>query len=493
MTGRCRYLAETDYERIARPILVARSGDSVDVQVVNHLPQPTTIHFHGLTLPAAQDGAGFEPIAPGASARLQFVVRNRSGLYWFHPHAHGFTAEQVHAGLVGLLIVHDQDDAAVDRALVLAPGNRHACAINDVRVGNGVIAPYAPSAEECASGWIGERALVNGALEPVLDVAPGWVRLQLLNAGNARGWLLALREIESEGRGEREIPFHLLGTDGGLLPAPIALDRVFVHPAERVDFAFAARAGTRVRAVSLPFEPRNQMAVMPRAMAHPARAGYAPLAATALCVENKGQSAALDTARRDGSAITLLAIQVAAASGAAALPPLPARISELGDAASDAPDSASSSSSSSAAPAARTRRVRLDFDPDAGFVIDQQGYTINEPGWALARGAREIWEIKNSPISMPHPMHLHGLSFRVLRRQGTFGPARALATFGAGRVATDLGVKDTIVVWPNETVWLAIDAALPAASAFAGAQRYLFHCHNLEHEDAMMMRNVVVT
>src|SRR6267142_120409 len=184
VTGRCRYVAETDRARIERPILLARAGESIDLQVINRLPQPTTIHFHGMTLPAAQDGAGFEPIAPGASARLQFVVRNRSGLYWFHPHAHGFTAEQVYAGLVGLLIVRDDDDAEVDRALAIAPSNRQACAISDVRISNGVIAPYAPTAEECASGWIGERTLVNGTLDPVLDVAPGWVRLQLLNAGN---------------------------------------------------------------------------------------------------------------------------------------------------------------------------------------------------------------------------------------------------------------------------------------------------------------------
>jgi FtsP/CotA-like multicopper oxidase with cupredoxin domain len=100
--------------------------------------------------------------------------------------------------------------------------------------------------------------------------------------------------------------------------------------------------------------------------------------------------------------------------------------------------------------------------------------------------------VRNSPISMPHPMHLHGFGFRVLRRRGTFGPARALATESSGRLPTDLGVKDTIVVWPNETVWLAVDFALPDDAAFRGRQRYMFHCHNLEHEDGMMMVNFAV-
>jgi blue copper oxidase len=53
-------------------------------------------------------------------------------------------------------------------------------------------------------------------------------------------------------------------------------------------------------------------------------------------------------------------------------------------------------------------------------------------------------------------------------------------------------VKDTVLVWPNETVWLGVDFALPAGAAFAGRQRYMFHCHNLEHEDGMMMRNFAV-
>ena len=136
--------------------------------------------------------------------------------------------------------------------------------------------------------------------------------------------------------------------------------------------------------------------------------------------------------------------------------------------------------------------MRLDFDERTGFLIDQTPYRLDEIAFPVARGAREIWEVRNSPISMPHPMHVHGFGFRVLRRQGTFGPARRLATAGAGRLPTDLGIKDTVVVWPNETVWLALDFTLPEDAAFRGRQRYMLHCHNLEHEDGMMMRNFAV-
>jgi len=137
-------------------------------------------------------------------------------------------------------------------------------------------------------------------------------------------------------------------------------------------------------------------------------------------------------------------------------------------------------------------RIRLDFDERTGFLIDQTPYAIDETGYSVTRGAREVWEIKNSPISMPHPMHVHGFGFRVLRRQGTFGAARKFATEPGGRFPTDLGIKDTVLAWPNETLWLALDFTLPRDAAFGGPQRYMFHCHNLEHEDAMMMRNITV-
>ncbi|MGH8649715.1 MAG: multicopper oxidase family protein, partial [Burkholderiales bacterium] len=202
LLGRCRYVADLGGRQVAHPVLVARRGDHFDAVVENRLPQPTTVHFHGLTLAEAQDGAGFEAIAPGASKALSFEVKNRAGLYWFHPHPHGFTAEQVHAGLVGLLVVTDAEDAALDTALALVPGNRLALAVADARVAQGSLRPYAPSEDDCLHGWFGNRALVNGALDAQLPVSNGWLRLQLLNACNARGLLLAFRDQDAS------VPFH---------------------------------------------------------------------------------------------------------------------------------------------------------------------------------------------------------------------------------------------------------------------------------------------
>ena len=472
--GRCRYVADLGTRQVAQPILVARRGEGFDGVIENALPQPTTVHFHGLTIPEAADGAGFDPIAPGARQHVRFEVKNRSGLYWFHPHPHGFTAEQVYAGLAGLLVVTDADDQALDAALALASGNRLALAVADARVAGSTIRPYAPTVEDCLHGWLGNRALANGMLDAYWVVAPGWVRLQILNACNARGLLLGFRD-RSARDAESLLPFHLLGTDGGFLNAPSELDRLFLSNGERVDLAVNLTGRRTVAAVSLEFDPRHHTPGTAPRRRHHARERYAPLAAETVC-ESASRS---DTGDRlaDGAELPLFALRVEGGRGRV-VPPLPPRLSALPDAA--------------AGPDAATRRMRLDFDERAGFLIDHVPYRLDEIAFALRRGTREVWEIRNSPISMPHPMHLHGFGFRVLRRQGTYGAARRLATQTGARLPTDLGVKDTVLLWPNETIWLAVDLTLPDEAAFRGRQRYMFHCHNLEHEDGMMMRNFAV-
>ena len=471
LAGRCSYVADAGVQQVAQPILVARRGETFDAVVENALPQPTTVHFHGLTLPEAADGAGFDPIVPGARKRVRFEVKNRSGLYWFHPHPHGFTAEQVHGGLAGLLVVTDDDDDALDAALGLAPGNRLALAVADARVAGGVIRPYAPTGADCLHGWYGNRALANGELDARRVVAPGWVRLQILNACNARGLLLGFRDGEG---GDGLVPFHLLGTDGGLLAAPRAVERVFVYTGERVDVVVDPAGRREITAVSLEFDPRHHTQGTAPRHHHPARERYAPLAASSVCETGPGG----DSADRlpDGAELPLFTLRIEGATRIA--PPLPSRLSALADAAAGPQDAA--------------RRIRLDFDERAGFLIDQTPYRLDELAFTVKRGTREVWEIRNSPISMPHPMHLHGFGFRVLRRQGTYGAARRFATESGARFPTDLGVKDTVLLWPNETIWLAVDFTLPEEAAFRGAQRYMFHCHNLEHEDGTMMRNFAV-
>ena len=105
-----------------------------------------------------------------------------------------------------------------------------------------------------------------------------------------------------------------------------------------------------------------------------------------------------------------------------------------------------------------------------------------------ARGSREVWLFRNYHTSMPHAMHVHGVHFRVVARETSPDPIAALAIDDRGRLPTDLGAKDTVLVWPGETVRALIDFTLP----WPDPQTYLVHCHNLEHEDGGMMLGVRV-
>jgi suppressor of ftsI/bilirubin oxidase len=146
--------------------------------------------------------------------------------------------------------------------------------------------------------------------------------------------------------------------------------------------------------------------------------------------------------------------------------------------------------SSLAAPvelAGTPRRMQLGHDGKGHWTINGGVFDHAAVPLTVQRGARETWLIENAERSMPHPMHLHGFSFRVLERLGSPDQIRPLA--GArGLLPQDLGVVDTLQVWPGESVKIAIDFSHP----HTGDQDYVFHCHTLEHAEAgMMMRYAV--
>jgi len=124
------------------------------------------------------------------------------------------------------------------------------------------------------------------------------------------------------------------------------------------------------------------------------------------------------------------------------------------------------------------------------WTINDQTFSMEDAPIVVQKRGQEVWRINNTQASMPHPMHLHGYFYRVLERQGSPSQIRSRVVDAQGRLATDLGYKDTVLVWPGETVSLSIDFGSPN---YPGKQIFLFHCHNLEHEDQGMMLNVMVS
>jgi len=423
------------------------------VTLRNELSEDTTIHWHGLLVDEANDGSGLHPVAPGAQANYRFPVRNRAGLYWYHAHPHGRTGLQLQRGLAGLLLVEDDEELALRKKLSLTWGERDLpLLIADKQVDEVNAIVYR---EDGADDWIGNRVFVNWTPQPHLDVTPALYRFRIANVANARMWRLAFQH-----RG-RSLPFQLIGTDGGLLERPWPVEDLFLAPAQRadvlVDFA-GVPAGERVLLRSLDY----------------------------VAMENEDESGAFAPdpmgdhpgATPMGAALDVMEFRVAVTGGERAASPLvPSQLSTL----PPLPDTAGWT----------TRALRLRMDSEGTWFINDWNFRKDghAPAFRIKRGSREVWEIRNSMTSMPHPVHLHGFVFRVLSRRVSPMDLRARQVAHGGLTAQDLGLTDTLVVWPGEVVRIAIDFSQP----YSGVQRYMFHCHNLEHEDMGMMVTFAVT
>jgi len=427
---------------IANPTLRAEAGEFIDITLENRIGDDTTIHWHGLRVDEANDGSGLYPVAHRQAYRYRFRLTNRAGLYWYHAHPHFRTGEQVHKGLAGLLLIDDDEDRALRATLGLRIGdNDLALMIADKQIGRANVIKYGLGEED----WIGNRVVVNWVPEPYLDAAPRLYRFRVLNAANTRVFRLAFLH-----RGRR-MPFVLIGTDGGLLERPWQIDDLFIGSAQRVDVLLDLSdisEGESVLMTSPAYDPMENEDVpemIDPMLEHP---GAVPV----------------------GGALDLMQIRVGAGGGTKP-PHTPDRLSHLPPL--DEKD------------VSTVRKFKLWIRDDGRWLINDWNFHLcgHEAVFTAKRGGKEVWEFNNAMRSMPHAMHAHGVTFRVLERRDSPKQIRKLVVASNGRTAQDMGLLDTVLVWPGESVRVLVDFAQP----FAGVQRYMLHCHNLEHEDQGMM------
>jgi blue copper oxidase len=201
------------------PTWIARPGERITVRLVNGLSEETITHWHGLVVNFANDGGPLLGIGPGQSFDYDFVIKQRAGLNFYHPHPHMLTGKQVCLGLAGAFIIRD----AEEDALGLPSGSYEApLIIRDASFDNQGNLAYNPT----SSGFTGKFPLVNGTLKPKLLVDRGVYRFRVLNGANARVFTLAL----SNGA-----PFTIVGNDGGLLAAPASATQIELGMGERLD------------------------------------------------------------------------------------------------------------------------------------------------------------------------------------------------------------------------------------------------------------------
>lgn len=216
------------------PTLRARRGERVLVHVRDALPEPTTLHWHGMHLPPRMDGGPHQMIEPGTTWSPTWRVDQPAATLWYHPHLDGRTAVQVYRGLAGVFVVDDDNPAA--RQLP------HTYGVDDVPVvvqdkrltGDGRLDESGRGLSN--TGLLGDRIVVDGTPDPHLDVTTERVRLRIVNASNARVYDFGFDDDRT---------YDLVATDGGLLAGPVPTRRVQLAPGERAEVVVAVRPGER--------------------------------------------------------------------------------------------------------------------------------------------------------------------------------------------------------------------------------------------------------
>jgi len=360
--------------------------------------------------------------------------------------------------MFGLLEIADADEEKLRAALDLTPGKSEIPLVLQDRRAR---ADYASTDADRMHGFLGNSVFVNGSACPYLDVSTRVYRFRVLNASNARTYRLGWRTAAG-----KLVPFTLIGNDGGLLPAPQICDEAFLATAERLDLLLDLSdlsVGETLFLDTRAFDPMHME------MAGGAVAGdHAAMGHAASAPDPQAEHAAHGGSFPEGAARALLQLRVR--EKIAYIAKVPTRLSS--------PARIDSSH-------AIERPLRLGF-AKGRWRINDRVFAMGETPIEVARDTVETWLIRNYFNSMPHAMHLHGFNFEVLERQTSPDPIAALKVDDRGRLATDLGRKDTVLVWPGESVKIAIDFTCP----FPGAQTYMLHCHNLEHEDGGMMLGV---
>lgn len=345
------------------PRIEARAGNTVRIRFKNSLPESTTIHWHGVRVPAAMDGvpAVQAPIAAGAEFTYEFVVPD-AGTFWYHPHVR--SDEQVERGLYGAFVVRGDNEPATTTDRVVA--------LDDLLVNSDwTLSPF--DSMQAMVGRQGNLILTNGRAHPIAPMERGGLhRFRFVNAANARYFRLALP-------GHRLIQ---IGSDGGLLAAARELDELLLVPGERADVLVVAagEAGAALDWKSLKYDRGHGTGELP----------------DAVLFQSKNSK---------GAPISTPAIPTTLTS-IAALPAADVRRELKLEEAVGASGGGHGGGHGSGGSTGMT----------TVFSINGQVYPDATP-LSAQLGAVEEWSIVNT-TEMDHPFHLHGFRFQIISEDG---------------------------------------------------------------------------
>jgi len=419
---------------ILGPTLIMHKNTNVNINVTNTIGQPTTIHWHGMHISASNDGGPHTVIQPGTTWNPQFTVMNKASTMWYHPHLDEFTDEHVSKGMAGLIIIKDDEEAALDLPRTYG--------VDDI--------PLVIQTKQLDANYQivnhtnhDDLLMVNATVNPKVDVPAQVVRLRLLNGSTQR--------VLNIGLSGNQI-FYQIATDGGLTEAPVALTRLQLASGERTEILvnLSSMQGQTLQLMSYASEFGNGI-----------YGGSAPGMNPNMPLTNYPGNAL------NGANFNILQLDVVAAT-ANAVTTIPTTLTTL------TPYLEADSNQS------RT----LTLQPVSGgfnqlngdFMINGVSLDMNTINITIPLNNTEIWTITNSSATS-HPIHIHDIQFYILDVNGNTPPAYAQ------------GLKDTFLV-PSGGGSIRI---ITKFEDFADDTiPYMYHCHMLTHEDGGMMGQFVV-
>ncbi|MFT6923507.1 MAG: FtsP/CotA-like multicopper oxidase with cupredoxin domain [Crocinitomicaceae bacterium] len=418
------------------PTLIMSEGDNVNISVENQLSDTTTIHWHGMHVAPQNDGGPHSIILPGMTWNPQFTVMDKAGLNWYHPHLHMQTDKHVSKGIAGLIIVRDTEEAALN-----LPSTYGVDEFPIVIQTKG----FDAAGQIVIHTELDTSAMVNGTVDAFTDFPAQVVRLRVLNGSSQRVMEFGFSDNRS---------FSLIGTDGGLLSAPLSNTRYRIAPGQRADILvdLSTSLGQNFQLMSYGSE-------LPNAIYGASQPGMGAGAT--------GSLVGYTSNPLNGNDFELLDITVAAQTANPILT-IPATLASF----TPIPE----------ASANITRDLLFTTSGPMGdltgpFLINGSSFDMGTINYTVPLDNIEIWSLTNqTPIA--HPFHIHDVQFFILDINGSPPPPELQGYNDVVLVPAGMGTVRFIAKFndfANDTI------------------PFMYHCHMLTHEDMGMMGQFIVS
>jgi FtsP/CotA-like multicopper oxidase with cupredoxin domain len=382
------------------PVIQINNGQTVHIKEVNDLPTKTTFHWHGAIISGKADGGPHDPLAAGKSRTIKFKVQQPAAMLWFHPHPSGQTGKQVYKGLAGLIYVNDANSKKLSIPKKYGVDD-FPVVVQDRTFDKNNQFNY--KKDYNADGTLGENLLINGTLNPYINVSTNFVRLRLLNGSNARNYNFKLSN--------NQVMYKIAG-DGSFLDKPVKIKKLQLSPGER--------AQVIVDTTKLPDNSELKLVT---------------------------------------GGMNVLTMKLGARSSN--ISKIPNKLDNM---------------QKLKQPTKDVNKEKLVLSGMSKMVqINGKQFNPDRIDLHAKVGQQQIWTIQNKKemmMNMIHPFHLHGVQFRILSINGKKPPL------------AQQGYLDTITLNPGDSYKISFK--------FEKKGLYMYHCHNLEHEENGMMGQILV-